>query len=244
MPIADEPVVLWCLRGHGRDVRCLRQRTRSGLELRVLWGDDLFLTETFREQDHLDRRADEFRATLETRGWRPLTSEETAGTPVGADGELIGSAQSELETIEALREPASRIQDGRRPSVLIVDDETTIRSFLRSYLEDAGYAVREAGDVDTALNALDEATVDAIVLDVRMPDPMGWGRTGLEVLAFIRLHAAFGALPVLILTGHALEPEEQDLIARHRAHLFLKPDGYRTLLQRLDRLTGRRDTGH
>jgi len=82
--------------------------------------------------------------------------------------------------------------------------------------------------------------VDAVVLDVRIPDPMGWGRSGLEVLAFIRLHAAFAALPVLILTGHPLDPEEQDLVRRHRAHLFMKPDGYRTLLQRLDQLTGRR----
>jgi CheY-like chemotaxis protein len=92
--------------------------------------------------------------------------------------------------------------------------------------------------VDQALNALDQGPVDAVVLDVRLPDPMGWGRTGLEVLAFIRLHSTFSRLPVLILTGHPLEPEEQELIERHHAHLFLKPDGYRMLLQRLDQLTG------
>jgi len=130
---------------------------------------------------------------------------------------------------------------GRKPTVLLVDDEPAVRSFMRTYLEDAGYAVCEAGDVDSALSALDESPVDAAVLDVRMPDPMGWGRTGLEVLAFIRLHAAFAALPVMVLTGHPLDAEEQDLIQRHRAHLFLKPDGYRGLLQRLDQLTGRRE---
>ena len=81
--------------------------------------------------------------------------------------------------------------------------------------------------MDSALTALDDGPVDAVVLDVRMPDPMGWGRTGLEVLAFIRLHAAFATLPVMILTGHPLDPEEQELLRRHRAHLFLKPDGYR-----------------
>jgi CheY-like chemotaxis protein len=85
--------------------------------------------------------------------------------------------------------------------------------------------------------------VDAVVLDVRMPDPLGWGRTGLEVLAFIRLHTAFATLPVLILTGHPLDPEEQTLVRRHRAHLFLKPDGYRMLLLRLDQLTGRGEIG-
>jgi hypothetical protein len=59
------------------------------------------------------------------------------------------------------------------------------------------------------------------------------------VLAFIRLHAGFADLPVLILTGHPLEPEEHDLVRRHRAHVFQKTDGYRLLLQRLHVLTGR-----
>ena len=31
----------------------------------------------------------------------------------------------------------------------------------------------------------------------------------------------------MILTGHPLDPEEHELLRRHRAHLFLKPDGYR-----------------
>lgn len=125
------------------------------------------------------------------------------------------------------------------PAVLVVDDEGAVRSFLRAYLEDANYTVFEATDVDGALSTLDEARVDAVVLDVRMPDPRGLGRSGLEVLAFIRLRAAFDALPVMILTGRSLEPDEQELIKRHHAHVFLKPDGYRQLLQRLDQLTGR-----
>ena len=239
-PVQD-PTLLWCLQGHGRDVRCLRQPTRTGLELRVLWGDDVFLTEAFRDEDQLVRRAEDFRLTLEARGWRRIAMEE--GRPAAApwsDDQVIGAVEEDAGGAPAA---SLRPMDGRRPTVLVVDDDTSIRSFLRSYLEEAGYAVCEAGDVDGALNALDGSAVDAVVLDIRMPDPMGWGRTGLEVLAFIRLHAAFVALPVLILTGHPLEPEEQDVIARHRAHLFVKPDGYRLLLPRLDQLTGRRDTG-
>jgi DNA-binding response OmpR family regulator len=119
-----------------------------------------------------------------------------------------------------------------------VDDEETIRHFLHKYLAAAGYQVREAEDVDAALGLLDEGGVDAVVLDVRMPDRMGWGRTGLEVLAFIRLHAAYANLPVLILTGHPLSDEEIGLVHRHRAYLFMKPDGYRMLLARLNELTG------
>jgi len=129
------------------------------------------------------------------------------------------------------------------PTVLVIDDEAAVRSFLRAYLEEADFAVCEATDIDSALTTLDERRVDAVVLDVRMSDPQGLGRTGLEVLSFIRLRAAFDSLPVLVLTGQPLEPEEQALIHRHRAHLFLKPDGYRKLLQRLEQLTGRREIG-
>ena len=129
------------------------------------------------------------------------------------------------------------------PSVLVVDDEGAVRSFLRAYLEDADYRVYEATDIDGALSTLDRVRVDAVVLDVRMPDPRGLGRSGLEVLAFIRLRASSDTLPVMILTGRSLEADEQELIRRHHAHLFLKPDGYRQLLKRLEQLIGPGRTG-
>jgi CheY-like chemotaxis protein len=231
---SDDSLLLWCLRGHGRDVRCMRRRTSSGLELRVLWGDELFLTETFRDPVHLERRAGEFKSTLESRGWKPMQDDARLAEAPFAPQPAAAAPPDVVD------QPAhDRLRAGApQRRVLIVDDEPPVRNFLRCYLEEARYIVSEAGDVDGALNALDREPVDAVVLDVRLPDPMGWGRTGLEVLAFIRLHHAFSPLPVLVLTGHMLEPEEQELIQRHRADLFMKPDGYRMLLKRLDQLTG------
>lgn len=222
----DEPVVLWSLQVHGRDVRCLRQPSGQRVELRILLGDEVFLSEVFPDDERLAARADEFRSTLESRGWHdaPHGTAPRAAAPVDAEG---GAAHRASDS-------------AKPPAVLVVDDEDAVRSFLRAYLEEADYAVYEATDVDGALSVLDQAHVDAVVLDVRMPDPRGLGRTGLEVLAFIRLQAAFTTVPVMILTGRLLNSAEQDLIRRHHAHLFLKPDGYRKLLQRLDQLTGRR----
>jgi CheY-like chemotaxis protein len=223
----DEPAVLWSLQVHGREVRCLQQSGAHGFELRIVLGDEVFLSETFRDLAPLAARAEEFRLTLESRGLHHLSHDAPSrpGTPGDTGGGEAPAGSAPL------------------PTVLVVDDEGAVRSFLRAYLEEAEYAVCEATDVDGALSVLDQTHVDAVVLDVRMPDPRGLGRTGLEVLAFIRLQAAYAALPVLILTGRLLEPEEQDLIRRHRAHLFLKPDGYRKLLQRLDHLTERRRSG-
>jgi CheY-like chemotaxis protein len=239
----DEPVVLWTLGVHGREVRCLQQPSGKRFELRVLMGDEVFLTETFPDLSRLAARAEEFRTAIGSRGWNRTGTDDpptdTAARPVGttppAGAETVGSGEAPTPA-EGAGEPAL-------PTVLVVDDEGAVRSFLRAYLEDAEYKVYEATDVDGALNTLDQARVDAVVLDVRMPDPRGLGRSGLEVLAFIRLRAAFDALPVMILTGRSLEPEEQEIIRRHRAYLFLKPDGYRQLLQRLEQLTTRPGTG-
>jgi CheY-like chemotaxis protein len=239
----DEPVVLWTLGVHGREVRCLRQSSGSRFELRVLMGDEVFLTETFPDLSRLAVRAEEFRTAIASRGWSKTGTDtretEPAAGPVGttpsAGAVTVGSGEAPA--------PAEGASEPSLPAVLVVDDEGAVRSFLRAYLEDAEYKVYEATDVDGALSTLDEARIDAVVLDVRMPDPRGLGRSGLEVLAFIRLRAAFDALPVMILTGRSLEPEEQELIRRHHAHLFLKPDGYRQLLQRLEQLTTRPGTG-
>jgi CheY-like chemotaxis protein len=243
MAVSDPPSILWRLRGHGRDVRCLRQRSGDGYELRVLWGQQLFLTESFHDDARLLERAEVFRQGLLSRGWQPLALDSSVSTEAGdLDDMVIGLAPgmdeaAYLAELDRLSPPDL----ARRPTVLAVDDEPSVRNFLRSYLEQAGYAVCEAGTIEDALDALDRSPVDAVVLDVRMPDPTGFGRSGLEVLTYMRLHAAFAAIPVVVVTGHSLDPVEESLLVQHRADLFRKPDGYRLLLQRLDQLTGRRE---
>jgi two-component system response regulator ResD len=54
-------------------------------------------------------------------------------------------------------------------SVLVVDDEATIREVIRRYLERDGYMVREAADGYGALDALAEALPDLLVLDLMLP---------------------------------------------------------------------------
>jgi CheY-like chemotaxis protein len=250
VPTHDAPAVLWSLRGHGRDVRCLKESARGNFELRILWGDDLFLTETFQTPEKLLQRAEEFRTTLAARGWTPLPAWQleppapsaAAGAaeagPASPIPEIAPTAGVRAAPTAAGAAPDQSQPGVEQPLVLVVDDERAVRYFMRSYLEAAQYAVRDAEDVDSALSALDEGSVNAVVLDVRMPDRMGWGRTGLEVLAFMRLHADYENLPVLILTAHGMTNEERKLVARHRADLFMKPDGYRQLLERLNELTG------
>lgn len=243
MPVPDPPLVLWRLRGHGRDVRCLRQRSGAGIELRVLWGQQLFLTESFHDEARLADRADEFRQGLLSRGWQPLALDTQVPVDIGDSGDVVIGLAPGMDEAAYLSE-LDRLSPpdlGRRSTVLVVDDEPSVRAFLQSYLEQAGYVVCEAGSIEDALDALDRWPVDAVVLDIRMPDTTGLGRSGLEVLSYMRLHAALAAIPVVVITGHTLEPAEESLLRRQRADLFMRQDGYPLLLQRLDQLTGRRE---
>jgi two-component system chemotaxis response regulator CheY len=56
-----------------------------------------------------------------------------------------------------------------KPSVLIVDDEPSIRSAVSFHLEEAGFAVSEAGSGTEALARFDASPVDLILSDIRMP---------------------------------------------------------------------------
>ena len=68
-------------------------------------------------------------------------------------------------------------------SVLVVDDDPSIRALIRLYLESAGYTVIEAGDGKRAMAALDGQPVDLVILDIFMPE-----MDGLEVLQVLRNH--------------------------------------------------------
>jgi DNA-binding NarL/FixJ family response regulator len=59
--------------------------------------------------------------------------------------------------------------------VLIVDDSVCFRQAARTLLERRGYAVAgEAGTASAALQAVRRMTVDAVLLDVRLPDGLGF----------------------------------------------------------------------
>src|SRR5664280_1951823 len=67
--------------------------------------------------------------------------------------------------------------------VLVVDDEPHIRTVLRGYLEADGFAVVEAADGETALQAVHAGQPDLVLLDVMLPgiDGLTINRDGREV---------------------------------------------------------------
>lgn len=66
-------------------------------------------------------------------------------------------------------------QPGDRQTVLIVDDDQSIRSMLGFVFDDEGFDVREASDGHEALELLEADAPDAMVLDLMMPRVDGHG---------------------------------------------------------------------
>jgi PAS domain S-box-containing protein len=84
----------------------------------------------------------------------------------------------------------------KQATILVVDDETTIRKTLGLALTSKGYQVISAGSGTDALLLLAENEVDLALLDMRMP-----GMSGYEVLKEIRKSHSAVELPVLMLTA-------------------------------------------
>jgi len=80
-------------------------------------------------------------------------------------------------------------------SVLLVEDDTRIRSIYAYLLVQAGYTVIEAASVATALMHLNALDLSCIVLDLKLPN--GHGRRVVEELQSKR-----DDVPVVVLSGH------------------------------------------
>jgi DNA-binding response OmpR family regulator len=78
-------------------------------------------------------------------------------------------------------------------NILVVEDETSIASFVAAYLKNAGYAVRTAASSQTALTEIASEMPALIVLDLNLPDG-----DGVELCRRIRKSSD---VPILMLTA-------------------------------------------
>lgn len=98
-------------------------------------------------------------------------------------------------------------------SVLIVDDERSMRDFLKILLEKEGHEVATAESAENALNFFQTDTPDIVVSDIRMP-----GMTGIELLE--RLKDDSPELPVILITAFA-SPDDAVLAMKNGAFDYI-----------------------
>jgi CheY-like chemotaxis protein len=113
----------------------------------------------------------------------------------------------------------------RGPSVLVVDDHlATVRLF--SYLlRDGGFRVLAAGDVESALELIDQGVPDLVVLDVQLP-----GIEGIELLTRMRGQPRTQATPVVVVSACAMLGDEERCLRAGCAAFLTKPIDTRTFV--------------
>ena len=99
------------------------------------------------------------------------------------------------------------------PHILVVDDELSMREFLKILLEKEGYSVSLAPEADTALKTIAKETVNLVITDIRMPD-----MNGLDLLAEIKQRSP--ELPVIMITAFA-SPDDAVLSMKNGAFDYI-----------------------
>ncbi len=84
-----------------------------------------------------------------------------------------------------------------RRSILVADDDESIRVLLADVLGEAGYDVRCADDGAQAIRRLLEVPPDLMVLDLLMPGITGW-----DVLKVVAADPRLARVPVVVLTAY------------------------------------------
>ncbi len=80
--------------------------------------------------------------------------------------------------------------------ILIIDDDPDIVTFLKTLLEDNGYATATAGNGQEGLDALSREKPDLICLDITMPE-----KSGVGFYRSVKESGAYKTIPVVMVTG-------------------------------------------
>lgn len=115
------------------------------------------------------------------------------------------------------------------PRVLVVDDDQLVRDMLARRLDHRGYRTMQAPSGAAALELIDQARVDIVLLDVQMPQ-----MNGFEALQRIRVGRSAGVLPVIMVTGRDRSEDVVEALALGANDYICKPIDLAILLARID----------
>ncbi|HEY4484869.1 MAG TPA: response regulator [Nitrospiria bacterium] len=122
-----------------------------------------------------------------------------------------------------------------RSTILIADDEESVRGFLKELLEEAGYRVTTASDGRIARDLLNQKHFDLLISDIRMP-----GVDGMKLLQEIRSRQL--DTEVVIITSHSTVDTVMEAV-QSQAYFLRKPfEGIDAILNMVHRALKKRKT--
>ena len=116
----------------------------------------------------------------------------------------------------------------QKPQVLVVDDDLSLRKFVKAGLEDLGIATESAANADEAEKVLAaRPSLNLMLLDVMMP-----GRTGWEFIQDLR--ESGNEIPVIFLTARQEVDERIKGLKMGADDYMIKPFEFQELLARIE----------
>ena len=162
-------------------------------------------------------------AAAASAGAEPATDHETTDEP--NDDELFAG-------LELVDEPGSSPEPaiaGTRATILLVEDEDSLRRVMKDLLEREGYVICEARDGAEAMEQVDRHNPDLVLLDLNLPNVDGY-----TVLERLRAHPRTEHLPVIILSARGDEDNEVKVLRLGATDFLTKPFRPRALAARLE----------
>jgi PAS domain S-box-containing protein len=108
-------------------------------------------------------------------------------------------------------------QSPQPATVLVVEDDAETREILRRLLEKTGVTVKEAENGRVALDRLAEGQPGLILLDLMMPE-----MDGFQFVDQVRQHAAWSAIPIVVVTAKSLTDDDRQRLNGYVAEIIQK----------------------
>jgi len=140
--------------------------------------------------------------------------------PAGAEQVPLKKQWVVMSSHQPAQSPAPSAEETsiEQRSILVVDDDPSIRRLLVTYLRRWGFALREAQDGREALEKMRAGEADLVVMDLRMPEVSGW-----DVLRERAADTSLRPIPVIIITANNLRDVATDLADQNVAAVLAKP---------------------
>ena len=131
--------------------------------------------------------------------------------------------EAKAETLASTQESFGKLLAGAR--VLVAEDNLLNQKVVREFLNLSGIAVEIANNGKEAIELLENAPFDAVLMDVQMPE-----MDGFEATRLIRSQARFAGLPIIALTAGVTKEEKDKCIASGMNDFVAKPINPKQLL--------------
>jgi two-component system KDP operon response regulator KdpE len=111
------------------------------------------------------------------------------------------------------------------PLILVIEDDSQIRRFLRATLSNQGYTVLEATTAQEGMNQMAQRHPDLVILDLGLPD-----KDGLDVTRLLR---EWTNTPIIVLSARDQEGDKVAVLDAGADDYLTKPFGTEELLARM-----------